>query len=148
MTVRVFVAVAKTAETPSARFTSNASAGPVPAPSGESAKSNATAGFVSEISPQSFAYFFSVTFLTTAPQVDSSSFTSSFSSVTSFSGTDGSAGFGASCGATAASRTGAAGDATAAAADAAAFVADACPATAAACSAASFARSLAFPVSL
>ena len=60
-----------------------------PAPSGESEKSRTTGGFSSEIGPQSFAYFLSVTFLTTAPQVESSSFTSSFSSVTIFSGTEG-----------------------------------------------------------
>ncbi len=60
-----------------------------PAPSGASEKSRTTAGFFSEIGPQSFAYFFKVTFLTTAPQVESSSFTSSFSSVTIFSGVEG-----------------------------------------------------------
>ena len=48
-----------------------------------------TGGFSSDTLPRSFAYPLSVTDFTTAPHVESSSFTSSFSSATVFSGTEG-----------------------------------------------------------
>ena len=115
-----------------------------PAPSGESEKSNTTGGFSSEISPRSLAYFLSVTFFTTAPHVESSSFTSSLSSTTIFSGVAGSAGAGSAAAFVPLFAEAAASEADGcgAAASAVTFVA-----AIAACSARYFWRSLARPIS-
>ena len=113
------------------------------APIGESEKSISTAGFSSEISPQFFAYFLSVTFLTTAPQVESSSLTSSFSSVTIFSGTEGRATSGWEAADSFFSR-----DSNVASPRGASVFSTSFVATTAACSAARRARSFERPISL
>ena len=139
--MRIFPPQAKRTESGFSSETSNASTD-APAPSGDAEKSNETAGLSSEISPRSLAYFLSVTLFTTAPQVESSSLTSSFSSTTTFSGTPGSvfsAGLDSGSACLAASAAGAS--------DLASAITISFVAAIAACSAAYFARSLARPIS-